>query len=217
MTHFFDPDNKLWRFIGKLFDSMFMGLLWFICCLPIVTIGASTTAMYQYTLRQVNDTEGGIWKSFFKFFKARFKKATIIWLIQLGFGLFLAYDIKICWELIDWSTGVNGIKLAFLGVVVITLLYLFTSVYLYPILALFDFDVKKILTNSFIMAMGNLPVSVTVIVVFVLVALGCYFLTPFAPFVVGLGALLSSYFLFHVFDKYAVDDEEEEELANEIK
>ena len=207
MTHFFDPQNKFWRFMDKLFNSMLMGLLWFVGCLPIVTVGASTTALYQYTLRETNDTEGGILRSYFRFFRERFKKATVIWLIQLGLGLFLACDLWFCWQMIDWSAGINLPNIVFVALVSITLMYLGTCAYLYPILALFDFDVKKVITNSFIMAMGNLFVTVTLGVVFVIVLLGCYFLTPFSPFVVGLGTLLSSYFIMPVFNRYAVDDE----------
>lgn len=211
MAHFFDPENKFWRFIDKLFNAMLMGLLWFIGCLLIFTIGASTTAFYQYTLRQVNDTEGGIWHSYFQFFKKRFKKATVIWLIQLALGLFLACDLWVCWQMIDWSTGIHILKIVFVALVSLTLIYLGTCAYLYPILALFDFNVKKVITNSFIMAMGNLFVTVTLGVIFVIELVACYFFIPLTPFIFGLGTLLSSYFIFPVFSRYAEDDEEETE------
>jgi uncharacterized membrane protein YesL len=214
MNHLFDPENRFWSFLGKIFDAMFMGLLWALFSLPIVTLGASTTAFYQYTLRQVNDTEGAIWKSFISFFGKRFKKATAIWLIQLGVGAFLAYDLWLCWQMIDWSSKINVLKIVFFVLVTLAVIYLSTSIYLYPILALFDFKVKKVITNAFVMAMGNLPVTITVGLLFLLAGVGACYYPLCTPFFVGLAVFFSSFFLFRVLEKYTVEDENEQEIDN---
>ena len=41
---FFNYDNEIWRFVGRLADIMVLNFLWVICSLPIVTLGISTTA-----------------------------------------------------------------------------------------------------------------------------------------------------------------------------
>ena len=43
----FNYDNPVWRFIGKLGDLIILNVLWLITSIPIVTIGASTTALYM--------------------------------------------------------------------------------------------------------------------------------------------------------------------------
>ncbi|MFQ9510793.1 MAG: DUF624 domain-containing protein, partial [Lachnospiraceae bacterium] len=58
MGGLFNLDNPVWRFIGKLVDVALLNLLWIICCIPIVTIGPATTAMYYVTLKLVRDEEG---------------------------------------------------------------------------------------------------------------------------------------------------------------
>ena len=79
MSRLFDPENKFWNFIGKIADVTCMSFLWVGTSLPLVTMGAATTAFYSYTMHQVRDTEGGILSGYFKAFRHNFKKATLLW------------------------------------------------------------------------------------------------------------------------------------------
>ena len=45
MNGLFSINSPLWRFMDKALRLIWLNLLWFLCCLPIVTIGASTTAL----------------------------------------------------------------------------------------------------------------------------------------------------------------------------
>ena len=76
----FNYDNPVWRFIGKLGDLVLLNLLWLICCIPVFTAGAATTAVYYVTLKLVRDDDGSTIKSFFHSFTQNFKQATAIWL-----------------------------------------------------------------------------------------------------------------------------------------
>ena len=66
-----------------------------ICCLPIVTIGASLTALHYVTLKMTRNEESYIIRSFFKSFKQNFKQATIINLIMLVIAAILYMDLNI--------------------------------------------------------------------------------------------------------------------------
>ena len=48
MSRLFDPENKFWNFIGKIADVTCMSFLWVGTSLPLVTMGAATTAFYSY-------------------------------------------------------------------------------------------------------------------------------------------------------------------------
>ena len=89
MHNFFNPDNAVMQFITKVVYSVYLNILWFICCIPIVTAGASTTALFYVTLKMVRNEEGNITKAFFSSFKSNFKQSTIIWLILLALGIML--------------------------------------------------------------------------------------------------------------------------------
>ena len=90
----FNYDNPVWRFIGKLGDLILLNLLWTVCSIPVITIGASTTAVYYVTLKMVRDENDSTVRSFFHSFKANFNQATAIWAIFLAVGLILAFDIR---------------------------------------------------------------------------------------------------------------------------
>lgn len=87
MGRIFDMDSPVMRFLGRLADLMILNLVTLLCCLPVVTIGASLTAMHYVLLKMVRNEESYIVRSFFKSFKENFKQATVIWLIILLLSL----------------------------------------------------------------------------------------------------------------------------------
>ena len=42
---FFNPDNWLWRGFGRLADFFILSILWLVCSIPVVTIGAASIAL----------------------------------------------------------------------------------------------------------------------------------------------------------------------------
>lgn len=94
MSSFFNMDSPVMRFLSRLCDLMILNILCLICCIPIVTIGASITALYSVTLKMVKGEDSYIAKGFFKGFRQNFKISTIIWLILLVIGALLAFDFR---------------------------------------------------------------------------------------------------------------------------
>ena len=91
----------------------------------------------------------------------------------------------------------------------LALIFIGCTFYLYPTLALYDFPMKKILGNSFILAIGNLPVTLTLLVMLVLVGVGIFYMSGLFFFWVALYIFFSSYFIIGVFLKYTEDDGED--------
>ena len=212
MNTLFNPENRFWSFMNKITDVFFLGILWFLFSVPVVTMGAATTSLYQFTLKQTDDEEGYVWKSFVKAFAKNFKQATILWLILLAAGGFLGADLWACMQI----AVPGGIRVVCLGVILcLCLIYALTALYVFPILSRFCLPVKTILTHSFIMAMGNLYVSVTVLVIYVLFGVLAYYITILFPVFMALAAFFSSYFFRHVFSRYweetAKAEQEEED------
>ena len=201
MYTLFNPENKFWNFMGKIADVACMSLLWLVTSLPIFTIGASTTAFYRFTLDAVTDNEGKVLGTYFSAFKENFKKATLLWLTQLALGVCLGINLYAAW-MFYLAKGI--VALAFLSLAACAMLVLICcGFYLYPILATYDFPLKKILTDSFVMAIGNLHVTISLMVVFLLAAVCTYYLSGLFFFWVGLAFFFSSYFIWGLFQKYA--------------
>ena len=55
MDRLFNMDNKFFVFMGRVADLIILNLLCILCCLPIVTAGASVTAMFYVTLKMARN------------------------------------------------------------------------------------------------------------------------------------------------------------------
>ena len=88
MNRFFNMDNKFFVFMGRVADLLLLNFLCILCCIPVVTAGASITALYYVTLKMARDEESYIARSFFRSFKQNFKQATIINIIMLCLSIF---------------------------------------------------------------------------------------------------------------------------------
>ena len=53
-------DGPVYRGLEKLFNVMLLHILWVICSIPLITIGASTTALFAVMLKLVKGEEGYI-------------------------------------------------------------------------------------------------------------------------------------------------------------
>lgn len=82
----FDPENSFWSFMNKVCDVCVLSVLWLVCSLPVVTVGAATVSLLSYTLKQADDREGYAVRSFFKEFRRSFLPATALWLVTVAAG-----------------------------------------------------------------------------------------------------------------------------------
>lgn len=134
-------------------DIVILNLLWLIFSLPIVTIGASTTAMYRVSVKLVRG-EGNLFKTFLGAFKQNFRQATVIWLIIVVLFAMFYFDIRIM-KLISSPLGQVGViffgSAAILGICVIQ--------YVFPLLAWFENSVLQTLRNAAIMSIRHAPVT----------------------------------------------------------
>ena len=151
MGRIFSLDSPLMQFLNKVADLMILNLITLICCLPIVTAGASITAMHYVLLRYARKEEGYTVKPFFKAFKENFVQATIEWLIMLAVGIIFALDIIIMRR----STGFPSfLKYAVIGIAILT--YILVQL-VFPLQMRFVNPVKTTFKNALIMSIAHLP------------------------------------------------------------
>lgn len=196
MNDLLNPEGKVMQFFTKIAYSAYLNVLWFICCLPIVTAGASTTALFYVTLKVAKNEEGNVTKAFFRSFKQNFRKATIIWLILLVVGLALALDGYVFYHMrfenVFWTIG-TAIFFVALGAYAIILMYIF------PLLARFENTVKAMFLNSIILGMRFL--LCTVVMAAIYFAMAFVVINIFTPAIIfgeGLCALLCSHLLANI-------------------
>lgn len=196
MKALFDIDGPALRFVTKIAYSFYLNILWFVCCLPIFTVGASTTALFYVTLKVAKNEEGGLTKSFFHAFKKNFRQSTVIWLILLGVGVLLAVDGYVFYHMrfdsVLWALGCAVFFVALAAYAIILM-------YIFPLLARFDNTVRAMFKNALMIGMRFLLCTVLMACIYFGMALVVVrFFTPAIVFGEGLCALLCSYLLSNV-------------------
>lgn len=176
MRDFFNFDSPLVRALNKLFDVMWLNLLTLLCCLPIVTIGASLTSMHMVLLKLYRDEDTYVARSFFKAFVKNFRQTTLLWFSYLLIGAVLAADLWILYtDAVEMHDAVKIVMTILAVVYLISLFWAFIlqSRYINPI--------KITMKNTLIVGLSH-PLQ-TVAIVFLTIApflllLFIYFGTP---------------------------------------
>lgn len=141
--NFFSVDGKLYRFLSRFWDVLRLNFCWLLFSLPIITIGASTTAAFSLGLRMADETETYIFGPFFKAFKENFKKGTIIGLMNLVYF----YAMYLDFQLFDAVEG-NPVIFLIVGIVG-TFIGACGFLYAYALTARYENTIMNTLKNSF--------------------------------------------------------------------
>lgn len=196
MSNLIDPDRPLLAFITKMAYSAYLNILWLICCLPIVTIGASTTALFYVTLKMAEDRDDGLTGMFFRAFRQNFLPATKLWLVLLGAGAFLAIDGYIVWHI--WSQSIFWTLVAAL-LIVAAIVYAVVLLYAFPLLARFENTTFGILKTALLVGLRYLVCTLLMAGIYFL--MGWVVVNLFTPaFLLGFGccAMLCSFLLVNI-------------------
>lgn len=144
--NFLNTDNKFWQFILKIINLIWLNLLWLICCIPIFTIGAATSALYYAVQKNIKNDLGNSTQQFFRGFRESFKQATILWLILFALCMLFSYDLAF-FE--NYGKDGHPIFYALHYVWYVTLLIeIIYYLYLFPYIARFSNTTKNIFMNA---------------------------------------------------------------------
>ena len=206
MDSLFRYDNKFWGLIEKITDIVLLNFLFIVTCIPVLTIGASLSAMYSVALKKIKNEDIYVAKEFIKSFRESFKVSTIVWILMIVVGGVLLVDFHIS-NLV--SNGILSIILKFISTLV-GVIYLFSSTYIFPIISKFDNTIKNTIINSILISIQSLPYTIIMFVmnilwIILIFSLENYFgYILFFYIIIGFGAVsyTNSIFLNKIFDKY---------------
>ncbi len=199
MGKWFGLDSKFYKYGTLLADLIILTILWLICSIPVITIGASTTALYYVTTRQLSNREGYVSRDFFRSFKQNFLEATAMTLILGVIAVVLFININ----LFVPDTTINVI----IYLVQYVLLYelLIFTIYVFPVLSRFDLKLGELIKTSIFMANRHLLTTITCAILFVaivMIVLKCGVLIILCA---GAYAILTSLMFMNLFRKYVPD------------
>lgn len=155
----FHPDNPVMRFLSRIFDLILLNLLFIFSCIPIITIGAALSAIYQILFKIIDKKDPYIFKGYIKAFRENFKPATLIWILTVlaGAGIYLALFA---------INAKSGQSLELLQIPIWILVFIIVSVatYAFPLLSRYQCGIKQLIINAFVLSIGNIPATVIIIV-----------------------------------------------------
>lgn len=170
----FSYDNWIMTFLSKIFDVFFLNILTLIFSIPLITIGAATTAAH-YTALKIHREEGHVWSCFWKSFKENFKQSTAIWLMIVVYAI-IAIVACLVYGNVDGKIAKVGQTVIMATLIFLALLYAWVM----PLQSKFINTIRTTFKNSLYMAikyffrtllmavLNVLPLGLLFLVIFVL-------------------------------------------------
>ena len=201
MKNLFHVNGPLIQFFLTLRDFVVLNILWIIFSIPIITIGASTSALYSVTFKIAQDKDTYVGKQFINAFKENLRQATKIELILfipalcLGFGLFF------------WATFESVVGTVISTLCIIFLLMLVgTAIFAFPLVGRYENTTLQTIRNSLYFCMNNKPFTL----IFMLLIVGGFILNvltaPTAVIMCFFGysfiAYINSYLMLKILTKW---------------
>lgn len=150
----FDPESGLMITMTQITDCIFLSLFWLLGCVPVVTVGASTAALYDAVYHGFRRGDTHPWRRFLVSFKRNLLAGvgpTVVYLILLGCGSNALVGL--------WNAAVAGglswgvfAGASFVGVLVFGCLSV-----LFPLLSRFENSFGVLLKNTVLLSLANLP------------------------------------------------------------
>lgn len=192
--------------MSKVADAMILTVLWLISSVPLITLGASCSALYFSVFKVIREDDDTPWRCYWRAFRSNFKQGTVIGIpVMLACGfwayfLFQRYLIKDFWSLAPI------LALIALCYCIMWLHYLLTYI------ARFSDSFKDVLLKSLILCISELPRSLLILlcfVLFIVLLVVCILVAPvLAFFMPVLYTLLLTLILEKVYGKYIKKAEE---------
>ena len=211
MGKIFNVENPFWQFVSKLCNAVLLNMIWFVFSLPIITIGASSTALYYVNMKVQREREGSsLLREFVHSFKMNFRQSTIIWLICLVLEVFFGLDIYFYWFQ-DNETG-SFIMVLFL---VLAFIWFMMIHYIFAVQAKFVNPIKKTFLFSVLLPFKFWYYTIPMMLITLAFVVGSIYWPPLVVFGIGTANFFECFFIRKVFAKYVKEDDDEEEVPEE--
>lgn len=201
MGEFFNPEKGIWAWLSTLVDICGLSIVWIFLCLPVVTAGPATAALYYTVVKCVRARESGAFGYYFRSFRANFRTGLLAGLTAVPPALLLLGGYRI----VRWyGTALGG------AAYILYVAYYFALIlpagalcWLFPLLGRFDYGVRDLYRAAFQMTIAHLPSTVVVVLLTAQTSVFCierWWPVVFMPTVT---MLLVSLFFERIFRKHS--------------
>ena len=200
LRRFFNPDSLIWKPLGVLGDLVVLSLLWAVCCMPLVTVGPASAALYDTAVFVLRQKKGPPFPHFFSVFRRELKDGVLstllcaAGLLMIGLLFYAALRLFPGFAERGGLVSVVAVLLAFFSLAVLC--------WVWPTLSRFTLSPARLLGTSLRLAMGHSLRSAGLAVLW---AAALYFSLRYVSplfFLPGLAAFLCSYLIEPIFRPY---------------
>lgn len=210
MERFFRSDNAVMRALSKIFDIAWLSIVYILFCIPIVTAGAATTALYYVAAKVLRHDRSYVWTEFWRSFRQNFVPATVIWLICLALYGILYVNLNLV-GISDAESEYGGyLAGAYLAIGLVATCIIS---YVFCILSRFQMKVRQIFRLSLYMAFRHFLHTLMLLAILFVAGFGIYAgfvvqMPILLLFVPGAAAFAFTFPMEHVLRKYTPKSEE---------
>lgn len=172
MKHLLNIDGPLMTILGQIANFITLSLLWLLCSIPVITIGASTSALYYVTLKMVRGEVSGVAGLYWKALKENLRYGIVFSILFVGVGAVLLLDYTTMLQ----KTGAAGTVLRVIFMA-LGFCYIITMLFTFPFQAQFVNTVRGTLKNAFYYSIHNVRIAFMVLGIHLMP-----FLVMFLPF-----------------------------------
>ena len=196
MGKIFNYDNLFFRVTGRIGDLFILNLMWLIGCLPVITIGASTLALYTVVERMQNGEEGYLCRDFWKAYRKHLKRGIGLELCLLAAGALILLSARFWGQLgsmgnavisdaktaagvaVSKVTAISGFaKVCYIVSLVVLSAYILVVIYVFQVMLHTEQTIFGSIAASFVVAAQNLPKTLLMLLMLASVGVLCYFVS----------------------------------------
>lgn len=176
--------------VREFWQLLKLNLLFVICALPLVTVGAARAALSRCTMNMVRDVPNDVWDDFRQELKKDFSRNTALGLLELfALGMLM---------LLLSLPGIRSNTVACVVLLALTAIVVLVLGYLWPMVVAVDVPLRAAIKNAAVLALAFPQHSLPALVVALLLYGLSFWLFPlslplvmFVPF--GMGSFVTSF------------------------
>ena len=207
----FKPEAPIWKFMELFVELVKLNIIFLLTSLPIVTIGASITAMNSVCFKLREKRVGYIVDDYFNAFRGNFKNSTITWIVFLCYLVTLVMAIN--------SRALNLGTIIMLGIA--SSMVLTVVIYALAMFARFDNGLLDTIVKASLIGVVGIPYIIVIMLMMIALTMATFttYLTMFIalPMWILFGfstvGYISAVFYLRVFRRFT-DNKYLEEIDN---
>ncbi|GHH97856.1 YesL family protein [Neobacillus kokaensis] len=163
-------DGKLYKTMEFWMNIFLLNILWLLMCIPIVTIFPATTAMFAVLREWKTQRDIRVFSAYVRFLKENFKQSFLIGVVWLIFTGLLLGDLIITNQL---NSNLKYILFSFFFL--LTILYLFVFITIFPVMAHYQVSWKGAIKNAFLLSIAKLHYTILSLIIMASAVLLCFY------------------------------------------